>query len=304
MEDNKFTDEEIIEIYNKDYIGNHMGGPSLKKKYGFDFYKKFHELGLSIRSNQEKSRKYTCDTNYFEIIDTQEKAYWLGFLMGDGYITSNGNTKRVGLSIKIDDIKHLEKLNKSLNSSIPIHTYKVETSGYKIGTEYCRIIISEDKMAKDLIKHGCVENKSNILQPPNIDIDLQRHWIRGYMDANGSIAITSPSEKHKKETYEIKFVGTEAVLDWIQNVLINDNIIMRKYPLRKRKEEQIVSMFEFGGNHLTQAFLDYIYKDATLWLDRKHDRYLKLIEVNKEENTRKPLYRLFGQMYEERQNVK
>ena len=40
-----------------------------------------------------------------------------------------------------------------------------------------------------------------------------------------------------------------------------------------RKKEQIVSTFEFGGNYLSFTFLEYIYKDATVWLDRKYERY-------------------------------
>lgn len=40
-------------------------------------------------------RKYYFDFNYFQTIDTSEKAYWLGFMYADGSVRNN--TLRVGL---------------------------------------------------------------------------------------------------------------------------------------------------------------------------------------------------------------
>jgi len=286
----KFTDEQIIKIYNEDYIGKHMGGPALGKKYNcnhYYFYEAFKRLKLNIRNNQDKNRKYYCNSDYFETIDTEEKAYWLGFLYADGYISNpkkNNNIKRVGISIQERDFQHLEKFRKAISSDIPIHHYEVK-QGYHIGSKYCRIIISDNKMAEDLIFHGCIEHKSNIIGVPiGIPKDLERHFIRGFMDGNGSISINN--SKYGL-SYKIRFTSTDNVLKWIMNHLIKYKIIDKEYPLYKRKPTHIVSSFEFGGNNLAKKYLDYIYEDATIWLDRKHDRYIELLNLIKQKEEKK-----------------
>lgn len=287
MESKDITYDLIKEIYDEEYIKNRLGTPTLKKKYGFDVASKFYKYGFKLRNHREKNKKYFCDSEYFKEINTEEKAYWLGFMMGDGYISSptvDSKYKRFGVSIKQSDYNHLVKFRNAIQSNVPINEYEVTQSGYKIGTKYCRIILSDHVFADYIMQQGCVEHKSNILQPPNILQELERHWIRGYMDANGSIAITKPSKTNSKPSYEIKFIGTDVVLNWIMDVLIRDNIIKRKYPMYKRKPNQIVSCFEFGGNYLSQKYLDYIYKDATVWLDRKYDRYIQLLQINKEKD--------------------
>lgn len=278
MPNPRFTDEEIKRIYEEDYIGKHMGCPSIDKKYNCYIHAAFKRLGLPMRNNQEKNRHTTCDSEYFKDINTKEKAYWLGFMMADGFILSNKNgIKRAGLSISEVDLNHLIKFNKAIKSNIPIHTYEV-TQGFNTDKRYCRLIISDDIFAGHLVSHGCIEHKSNIIKPPTgVPKELERHFIRGFMDGNGSISI---SQMNGRPLYKIRFCSTDDMLNWIMDHLIDNSIIKRRYPLTKRKPEHIVSNIEFGGNRLSQKYLDYIYDDATIWLDRKYNRYLDLLELN------------------------
>lgn len=194
--------------------------------------------------------------------------------------------KKMGVSIKISDIEHLEKLKIALNTETPIHTYEVK-QGYKIGTQYCRLIIADIELVDALMSHGCIQQKSNILLPPTgIPNSLRRHWIRGFMDGNGSISVT---KTQKIDSYTIRFTSTDDVLNWIMDILIDDNIITRRYPFSKRKPEHVVSSFEFGGNYLSKKYCDYIYDGATVYLQRKYDRYIELSKMLKqrEENKNK-----------------
>jgi hypothetical protein len=61
--------------------------------------------------------KHNCNEDYFEKIDSCEKAYWLGLLFADGYVRKrkqfNGKHKQggiVGISLKNGDEYLLEKL--------------------------------------------------------------------------------------------------------------------------------------------------------------------------------------------------
>lgn len=269
------SEKEIKKIYEEEYIGQHIGACSLREKYDCDMYSLFRKYNLPIRNDKEKNKKYYCNVDYFETIDTQEKAYWLGFIMADGYIGVNNGNRRFGISINSDDIEHLYKLKSALSATHPIHEYTVK-QGYKVGAKYCRLIIAEEKLVADLIRQGCVEHKSNIIQPPNIAKELRRHWIRGFMDGNGSISITNTEYG---DSYAIRFTSTDQVLNWIMDELIEDNIITRRYPLKKRKPEQIVSAFDFGGNYLSKKYCDYIYQDAVIYLQRKYDRYIRLCDL-------------------------
>lgn len=285
MDKSIWTDKKIEELYEKEYIGKHKGCNSISKEYGFYVYEQFKRLGLALRNDVEKNKKYSCNSYFFSQLNTEEKAYWYGFILGDGYIsTSSKSTKKVGISLQEKDFEHLTKFNKAIQSTYPIHYYECR-SGYKINAKYCRVLIADNTLANDLIQHGCIEHKTNIAEPPYmLDFPLRRHFIRGYLDANGSIAITK--NKMNKDSFTIKITGTEQILKWIMNHLKEEHIIQRDYPFYKRKKEQIVSTFEFGGNYLSFTFLEYIYKDATVWLDRKYERYLKLQNIIKNKETK------------------
>ena len=260
-------------------MGNHIGGTTLSKKYGVNFYNDFHRLNLQMRDNEEKGKKYTCNIEYFKDINTEEKAYWFGFIYGDGYLTQTQNTLRFGLSIMQPDYLHMVKFKNAINFDGNINTYEVSSSGYKIGTKYCRIIISDDIFSKNLVSHGLVEHKSNIMKAPiGIPEELVRHWIRGFMDANGSIMITK-NKDNDNYSYQIGFTSTEEVLDYIQSYLLKYKAINRTYQYRKRKKDHIVTQLAFGGNYQVKQFLDFIYENANIWLDRKHERYLELCKL-------------------------
>ena len=67
----------------------------------------------------KKQLNYNDDL--FEIINTEEKAYWLGFIYADGYV-SDEYSFEVSLSLK--DKEHLMKLGKFLNKEVKSRNLK------------------------------------------------------------------------------------------------------------------------------------------------------------------------------------
>lgn len=226
---------------------------------------------IKVRSNKENSRRYHVNHDYFEDINNEEKAYWLGFIYADGYVTTD--KPMVGISISLDDEAHLYKFRDCLSSNYPINVYEIK-QGYKPGRMYCRILITSEKMKKDLIKYGCVPHKTDILTPPIISDSLIKHFIRGYMDGDGCITSHKRSETMSPE-YAIKILGTDSILDYINEYIYrNLEIVVSGY--YKRKDDQTVSCLEFQGNKQVKKFLDLIYEDSTIYLNRKHEKYLLL----------------------------
>src|SRR5690606_11965662 len=122
-------------------------------------------------------RKYNVNDDFFDLIDTEEKAYWLGFLSADGCIT-RGNILKVRLA-KYDE-NHLSKFLKSLKSDNKIYRDKNSVE----------IQISSQKLCDDLTRIGITRNKSLTIKPINLPTEIYRHYWRGIFDGDGSICKT------------------------------------------------------------------------------------------------------------------
>ena len=114
---------------------------------------------IKIRNDKEKGNHPTCNEDFFETIDTEEKAYWLGFLFGDGWISTNikHSSDLVGLALRVEDEGHIVKFQKAINSNHKLHQYTSE-KGFKPGSICSRLYIKSDKMVSDLIAHGLIPN--------------------------------------------------------------------------------------------------------------------------------------------------
>ena len=266
----KFTNEfkeEVLKDYN-----NGLSGIKISEKYNLPMHAIYSVLkrnpNYKARSNKINSRRYTYDEDFFENIDTEDKAYWLGFFYADGYVTCKKYAHRLGISLAIKDYHHLEKLNNSLKSNMP-------KQGFKPGTKYCRLVFSGEKITNDAITQGIIEQKTDKLKPPqNVPEKLYRHYIRGYMDGDGSITLSSTVM-----VYKVRFLGTYDILTDIENYLISKTDINKVFRYYKRKPDQTVMQYEIGGNLQVRKILDFLYEDATIYLDRKYDRYIELCKM-------------------------
>lgn len=111
----------------------------------------------NINNNQGKYRclfcahsKYNFDLNFFKNIDSEEKAYLLGWIASDGYI----GKKFIRIKIHKKDIKILEKLRDIICKEIPI----------KIKNEkYVQFVVNSVNICKDLCKWLKLEFKKNLI---------------------------------------------------------------------------------------------------------------------------------------------
>lgn len=262
-------------IYDEMYVKQHHGCCYIAKQIGCDPHtvlRNFKNYGFKIRDNHEKNRKFKCDYNYFDVIDTEDKAYFLGFIYADGYITRNN----LGLAIQESDIEILEKLRICMNSDIPIHHY--ENSGYgdkyTNHCKYCRLIVTSDHMVDSLIKDGVVRNKTTILKPPTcVPNHLLRHFIRGYTDGDGTINRSS-------NMCRIGWTGTKDFLGWIGEHLKSKGII-DYYGFSKQVHSDKVVSVRFGGSVKPLSVMYYLYENSNYYLSRKYNRYKEYMKWKK-----------------------
>lgn len=254
-----------------------------QKEYIFQWYNKKEngqiakELGLTTKQVNDFAyrkglkrdvEKYIVDENYFEKIDTQEKAYWLGFLYADGCVTENKrNGKNKGYTLEItlaqkDEIQ-LIHLKRAINSNVPIKTKKVKQFSA------VKLAVSNSKLCRDLIQLGCTPRKSLTLTFPfdKMDSSLYSHFIRGYFDGDG--CVYSKSEKY---IHSVSFVGTNEFLTDIQN------IVNKELGLTKTKLQQKGNAFQcaWSGRNNLLKWYSYLYNTTNcMCLDRKKDIFVR-----------------------------
>lgn len=224
--------------------------------------------------------KYTCNNDFFKVIDNEEKAYWLGFLYADGCINEqykNGKIKamvlELGLSSK--DENHIEKMLLSMESNSPIKQKKVKLSG---NIYLCsRVNICNTNLCRDLIKLGCIPRKSLILEFPNekiVPYYLKKHFIRGYFDGDGCISYGS---NIKNKSLVINFVGTESILNGILETF-NENDLKFRYSINKKGNA--FQLFVHGVDKIKEIY-EFMYDESNVYLDRKKEIFDNFFEYFK-----------------------
>lgn len=251
-------------------------------------YNKYEKHGLSfkhsVQSDIKRPKKYNYDDSYFNVIDTQEKAYWLGFIMADGCIIQKSKD-RPSLSLIINlqknDFAHLEKFNNHLSGNLPIRygttkavVIKSETESHLLPeSEYCKIEVNSKWLCQDLIQHGVTQRKTLEEKAPLIKDDtLIRHFIRGFFDGDGCFSIVKPFNRNREYPKIFISSGYTIVEYIVDNVFKKTGFVMGRDKYHKLDRCYIQSEKGF------LLFMDYIYKDATVYLDRKKelvDLYMK-----------------------------
>lgn len=234
----------------------------LSKKYkisGNTISKFLKENGINVINKQNEQSGLKKDV--FSIIDTEEKAYWLGFLYADGNVSSNSN--RISIALKESDKEHLEKFKKFIGGDIKI-LYKKSVKAYVISFR-CK------EMKKDLVLLGCIPNKTWLIDSiPLIENSLKIHFIRGFFDGDGCITYGNKL-KDNRYSVVINIVSNEKMLQSISNYL-NEN---RNF---SKKKNTNILMIRWSGKKASEI-LNLMYENSSIYLDRKYNRY-KIFKKN------------------------
>lgn len=277
-----------LKLAVEEYISTYNNEPSITKiasKYKIGksiLSNRLKELGYKIVNHQNK---VLFDETIFDSIDTEEKAYWLGFWYADGYLDSkplNPSIKpkyRVELSLKGDDFKHLEKFNVFIKHSKNI----VKISNTKCGRSMCRRCrwgVTNKNLWEALNNLGCTPRKSLTITFPDTSIfkssDLIRHFIRGYWDGDGCLSWCD--KEHKCP--HVSVLGTEDFLTSIKHYLpLKFDYVLSK--ANQNSSNEITKQFSVCGRN-GYELAKYLYSNATIYLDRKYEKYLEYCRLYEE----------------------
>lgn len=247
---NKVQDKNIIEDYN-----NGMSLSNLRVKY----LKSKKELLTILAANNISTNKVTFDDTLFNIIDSEEKAYWLGFFYADGNVSNTDNTFE--LSLQILDTEHLYKCKQFFKSKRNI-ILQTKTN------KRCRIYLRSNLFKTNLINLGCIPKKSLVITFPDENQVPKEYiipFIRGYFDGDGCLSYQKTGHSDKIIP-RVSIVGTENMLIGILRNITGLNTIACKkvkniYSISLNKKDSVL-------------FLNSIYNNPSIYLTRKYSRYL------------------------------
>lgn len=231
-----------------------------------------------------KKYKYYLKEGLFKEINSEFKAYFLGFGLADGCVSKYS----FYLSLKSDDEEILLKLKEGLGYTGPL-CYK-ETQN-----QICLAIHRKD-FVEDLQRWGLVQRKTFILEYPKIPDSLNKHLIRGFFDGDGCVYLN----KQKKDS---KAFLTCASLKFLENIKsITDELDIRS-SIRKKKTENCY-VLTYSGNNSSLKFLGWIYEDSSLFLKRKKEYYKDTLEWVNRNVKRQPHRRAVRQLNKRREILK
>ena len=225
-------------------------------------------LGINTKI-YDSDRNKCFDIHAFDSIDTEEKAYWLGFLYADGCVISKSNT--VQLALMYSDYDHVLKFKKFMKDTRDNDV--VKKTLVKTNNKYHELAmyqIRSKHLKQTLIQLGCVPRKSLILKFPDMkifkDFNLVYDFIRGYVDGDGSLTTYSRSR------FIISILGTIDFLSGVQKI----------FPqfLNINKHAKDNKVYDIRCSCKKADYVSYkLYGHATVYLDRKFKKFATLCRL-------------------------
>lgn len=222
-------------------------------------------------------RKHFFNERYFENIDTEEKAYWLGFISADGSINSPSEfSKRLSICQSVNDKEQLEKFLQCIEANDVKISSVINKAGYKIGNEICRISLNSNALCQDLYNLGVKERKTYDLSIPNIRDDLMSHYLRGLIDGDGCFYYRYSENEHRYRFIFSLTEGCEPYLQQIKKYLESKEIFMHIYQPKNKEHSFILSS---GSHKEIVSLIRFLYKNATIYMDRKYQKAKYITDI-------------------------
>lgn len=218
------------------------------------------KLDLHRFSNQY-IKEMSAVGNLFEQIDTPEKAYVLGFILGDGGFSSNNQKDCILISVALRDREVVDFVADCISGNVHIDT---ETNIDRRKFPKASVV----KTIPHIIKHlgGRLKKDRHY---PRIKQDLERFLLLGLFDADGSIACGYRKDRGRFWC-TISFTHHLKCLTGLQKFLYKIGISTIVAP--KHGEDAYV--IRFSGKEDIIKFLDYLYPEDNTFivLKRKYEK--------------------------------
>ena len=259
----KVITEELKQEIIKYYLSQPMTMKQVEDKYELSHPTITKILKDVPKYTKAKLNNPNMKEHFFQEINEEAKAYFLGLLISDGNVFKDNTGRQASISITLDlkDEYMLEKFKEVLQAN---------TSVGHDGRGCGQIAVRSNIMAEDLAKYGVVPRKSYNTYLPLLSKEMMPHLIRGIFDGDGNImAKPNPSnDGHNRFLHSISFCGTHQLMEDISNyILENLGIKTAVYDYKDRN----LSELKIQSIHNIAKFGYWIYRNSTIFLNRKKD---------------------------------
>lgn len=262
----KLSIQQINEI--KEQYLNGIPLIHLQKKYQISYDRIKNILKDCEHITTAKRLNPNLIENYFENIDSPEKAYWLGWLISDGAITFQPNKNKFQLELTLkaedEDILHLLEKDLGVNNKI-----------YDSGKCYKRFSLGSKKMIYDLVNLGVTQNKSFTVKVPSFKEEYNSAFIRGIFDGDGGF--TTYYRASGQKCIELSFCGNEYIISWVLNTLIKEIPGLKQNSITK---ENSIKRIRWSSKKDIVLIRNYMYNNHNNhYLKRKYNLIYANTEV-------------------------
>jgi len=218
-------------------------------------------LSIPVRPGGPAKSYPFVDTRKWESVDSDQCAYWLGFLAADGAVRNDKRDSLLKVKLSGKDRDHLELLRDALGCA-----QQIKETSYG-GYTQASLCVNDRSLVQVLCSWGITPNKTLRLKlPDRLHLALRRSWVRGFFDGDGTMMIRD------RGTYveaECRFTsGSEPFLRVLADLLSNEGILTR-HIYRQGQATYVLPLS--SAKHNVRAFAEYIYSTASVWLPRKRE---------------------------------
>lgn len=230
--------------------------------------RRLHKNGIKLRGSNELNRKYNFNEEYFDLINTKEKAYLLGLICADGWVAQGGKRGRpnvLGLAFQIKDQELIEFAINQIGSNKQI----------KVVKNSAQVTFNSVKLVSRLMEYGVVPNKSltlnieNVIKQAKIPKELVPSFLLGYFDGDGCITSTQHTQHKHIIMWTCTFIGTLETCNFLLNYFNTGFLVDEKSTNKKTYRYQV------GGINKVNGVLTALYEQHNgFCLSRKYEKFL------------------------------
>ncbi len=227
-----------------------------------------------MQSSTQVNRTHHVNDGYFKTIDTQEKAYWLGFLWADGSISKTAKRasgpNRLRVTQKAAEKAHLEQLRDIIGPDYELVPTHVGTphQGFQLDIN-CRPLCA----SLEQLGYGPKDVRVHI---PPIRKSLHRHFMRGYFDGDGCLSLyTQTMRGCTVLKQEWSLTGNRTLMAKMKMLLEDEAGTTPTVQLKPYKHSPGTASLRYGKKADIAALHEYLYKNATVYLESKHQKFVE-----------------------------
>ena len=240
-------------------IGEAMGGIPAQRVS--DLFKAFN-----IKFEKRNS---PINDNYFDEINSEDKAYLLGFLIADGCVRAEPRksgtiTYRICFTNSIDDKEAIELLHNKICPQVAMNISNASTNKIKRKDRYTLQWTSYHMVDTLINKYHIIPRKTYDtefkLPEESIPPEMWRHLIRGFFDGDGHCG-----------KCEIQFIFT--AVPFMEQVLsFFEGFNIKTYKVTGKTVEYYKVVIH-GGKQIKEFTKNFFYKNANYYLQRKYVQF-------------------------------